>query len=64
VAARRQQLQALGPLEVLRRGYALALDDDGHILRNVASFRPGLKFTLRLRDGRVEARAEEVSDDA
>ena len=56
-----QRLQALGPLEVMRRGYAVALDDDGHILRSVADFQPGARFTLRLKDGRVAARAEDVS---
>jgi exodeoxyribonuclease VII large subunit len=57
-----KRLQALGPLEVMRRGYAVALDEDGNILRGVAGFQPGARFMLRLKDGRVTARAEEVSD--
>ncbi|NIR42597.1 MAG: exodeoxyribonuclease VII large subunit [Gemmatimonadetes bacterium] len=55
----RQRLDALGPRAVLERGFALALDDSGRILRSVESFEPGLRFTLRLKDGRVVARAEE-----
>ncbi len=58
----RQRLQALGPMEVLRRGYALALDGEGRILRSVDSFKPGMEFTVRLKDGRVAAKARSVSD--
>jgi exodeoxyribonuclease VII large subunit len=64
VASLRQHLQALGPMAVLRRGYALALDEKGRILRSSESFRPGMAFTLRLKDGRVQARTEAVSDEA
>ncbi|UCC73243.1 MAG: exodeoxyribonuclease VII large subunit [Gemmatimonadota bacterium] len=59
----RQRLQALGPMEVLERGYALALDVEGKILRGVAGFRPGLEFTVRLKDGRVRARVEAVNEE-
>ncbi len=60
----RQRLQALGPMEVLRRGYALALDGEGRILRSIVSFEPGMEFTVRLKDGRVAAKARSVSDGA
>lgn len=63
VASLRQHLQALGPMTVLRRGYALTLDEKGRILRSSESFRPGMAFTLRLKDGRVQARTEAVSDE-
>jgi exodeoxyribonuclease VII large subunit len=59
----RRRLRALGPMEVLQRGYSLALDRDGKVLRGVSGFRPGSEFTLRLKDGRVLARAESVSDE-
>jgi exodeoxyribonuclease VII large subunit len=64
VSGLRQRLQALGPMEVLRRGYALAQDEQGSILRGIADFHPGLGFTLRLADGRVWARAEELQDES
>jgi exodeoxyribonuclease VII large subunit len=60
----RRRLAALGPMEVLQRGYSLALDSEGKVLRGVSGFRPGSEFTLRLKDGRVRARAETVSDEA
>ena len=48
-------LDAMSPLKVLGRGYSLALDDDGHILRSVGQMRPGQEFTLRLIDGAARA---------
>lgn len=54
----RQRLLALGPRAVLERGFALALDEQGRILRSVKAFEPGQRFTVRLHDGRVVARAE------
>ncbi len=63
VASLRQRLQALGPMSVLRRGYALALDEDGQILRSVAGFLPEGGFTLRLQDGHVKGRTESVEPD-
>ncbi|HSG82306.1 MAG TPA: exodeoxyribonuclease VII large subunit, partial [Gemmatimonadota bacterium] len=56
----RHRLVALGPAEVLKRGYSVALGGDGQLLRSVESFQPGARFTLRLKDGRVVARVEAV----
>ena len=52
------QLDALSPLKVLDRGYGMARDAEGRVLRRVADFPPGLPFTLRVADGDVAARAE------
>jgi exodeoxyribonuclease VII large subunit len=52
------QLDALSPLRVLERGYAVARDAGGRVLRRQADFPPGLAFTLRVADGDVAARAE------
>lgn len=54
------RLQALSPLAVLKRGYAVPLDLAGRVLRGVAAFRAGARFHLRVDGGRVAARAEEV----
>ena len=35
------QLEALSPLRVLARGYSVAQDDDGRVLKRVADFPPG-----------------------
>ncbi|HEX5633764.1 MAG TPA: exodeoxyribonuclease VII large subunit, partial [Gemmatimonadales bacterium] len=54
------QLDALSPLRVLERGYALPLDEDDRVLRGRAAFAPGRRFRLRLADGQVPARVEDA----
>lgn len=49
-------LDALSPLAVLSRGYAIARDGDGRVLRRRAEFLPGERFRLRVSDGEVSAR--------
>jgi exodeoxyribonuclease VII large subunit len=51
-------LDALSPLKVLQRGYAVARDDAGAVLKRRAQFAPGLAFRLTVSDGDVRARAE------
>lgn len=58
VARLSAQLDALSPLRVLDRGYAVPTDPAGRVLRRLADFLPGTPFTLRVVDGRVAARAE------
>jgi exodeoxyribonuclease VII large subunit len=52
------QLEALSPLRVLERGYALPTAPDGRILKRLAEFIPGAPFSLRVADGSVPARVE------
>jgi exodeoxyribonuclease VII large subunit len=52
------QLDALSPLRVLGRGYAVALSDDGRVLKRQADFVPSQAFRLRVSDGDVRARVE------
>jgi exodeoxyribonuclease VII large subunit len=52
------QLDALSPLRVLDRGYAVPTDPGGRVLKRRADFAPGAPFTLRVADGRVGARVE------
>ena len=51
------RLDALSPLKILERGYAVARDGEGRVLRRVAQFPAGLRFTLRVSDGDVPARS-------
>jgi len=50
------RLDALSPLKILERGYALARDAEGRVLKRVAQLTPGLAFRLRVTDGEVAAR--------
>jgi exodeoxyribonuclease VII large subunit len=52
------QLDALSPLRILDRGYAVPVDPDGRVLKRRADFRPGAPFRLRVADGDVGARVE------
>jgi len=52
------QLDALSPLRVLDRGYAVPLAPDGRVLKRRAEFLPGEPFRLRVADGNVPARVE------
>jgi exodeoxyribonuclease VII large subunit len=55
------RLHALSPLHALARGYAVPLDDDGHVLRHAVEFDVGASFRLRLTDGEVRAGVEGVT---
>jgi exodeoxyribonuclease VII large subunit len=52
------QLDALSPLKILDRGYAVARDPRGRVLKHAAQFTAGLAFRLRVTDGEVPARVE------
>ena len=54
------RLDALSPLKILARGYALPRDADGRVLRRVAQFASGAAFRLRVSDGEVPARVTEA----
>lgn len=52
------QLNALSPLSVLERGYAIALHQ-GSAVRSADELSPGTSFEVRFREGGVRALAEE-----
>ena len=60
LAALAGRLNALSPLATLERGYAAALGADGATLTSAAQFTAGTDFTLRLRDGEVDATTRRV----
>lgn len=47
-------LDALSPLSVLGRGYAIATRADGRALRRAIDVEPGARVSIRLHEGRVE----------
>lgn len=58
------RIEALSPLSALRRGYAVPTDAQGLILRRSEHFTPGQGFQLRVVDGRIACRVEEVRPEA
>ena len=53
------KLDAMSPLKVLTRGYAVAQKEDGTILRSVSQVQPGEQIDITLSDGKIHTK---VSD--
>ncbi len=53
-------LEALSPLAVLNRGYALVFDGNGRLVKDAERLRAGDEIAARLARGRVKARVSEV----
>ena len=60
LAASAGRLNALSPLATLERGYAVARAEHGATLTSAAQFAEGTSFTLRLRDGEIDATTRAV----
>ena len=58
------KLDAMSPLKVLTRGYAMAQTEDGTLLRSAGQVKPGDCITIDLSDGRVSASVTEVKENA
>lgn len=54
------RVHALSPLATLARGYGLPRHPDGRAVAGAAQLAPGDRFSLLLRDGEIDARAEKV----
>jgi exodeoxyribonuclease VII large subunit len=57
------KLEALSPLSALARGYSVALDEPGKVLRRIADFEQDASFTLRVNDGRIRSRVTGIEGD-
>ncbi len=55
------QLDALSPLRVLARGYALATDSNGLVHQSARSFSNDEEFVLTMHDGQVDCRVLDVT---
>ncbi len=56
------KLDALSPLKVLSRGYAITQKEDGTVLRSVADTKAGERIAITLADGRIAAFVEDVKE--
>ncbi|MGD9790772.1 MAG: exodeoxyribonuclease VII large subunit [Phycisphaerales bacterium] len=55
VESAERTLEAVGPAEVLRRGFSVTLGADGRAIRSVGAVTPGDRLTTVVADGRVES---------
>ena len=58
------KLDAMSPLKVLSRGYALVNKNDGTLLRSVSQTEKGEKITVSLQDGKIIAEVAERVESA
>ena len=60
LSSAKRQLDALSPLNVLGRGYAIVEGADGRVRASVKALRAGDKARVRMRDGRADVIVEGV----
>ena len=56
------KLDAMSPLKVLTRGYAMAQKEDGQVIRSVHQIAPEDKIKVRLNDGIIDASVIQVKE--
>ena len=64
LAAAASKLDALSPLKVLGRGYAIGYTADGGVLDSVSCVAAGDSLQLRLADGTVDCTVTDIREDA
>jgi len=55
LSARRRELEAVGPMAVLQRGYSVTLGPEGRVVRSLADVARGDRIETRLADGSIES---------
>lgn len=58
------KLDAMSPLKVLSRGYAMTTDENGEVLRSVKQIKVGQNMQVALHDGILEATVNNVKENA
>ena len=62
LALRASSLDAMSPLKVLERGYAIAHDEHGRVIREASATSAGEQVRLRLWKGSLDCRVEVVTE--
>ena len=62
LAATASKLDALSPLKVLGRGYAIGYDGAGRALDSVQTVKPGDEITWQVTDGKIVSRVTEIQE--
>ena len=58
------KLDAMSPMKVLTRGYAMTQTDSGEVIRSVKQVTPGTSVQISLSDGSVKATVTDVKENA
>lgn len=56
------KMDALSPLKIMNRGYSLAYQEDGTIIKNVRQAEKGDTIQVHLQDGRLECEVQNVKE--
>ena len=56
-------LEAMSPLKVLSRGFSVATDPDGRVLRSAAELSPGDRIHIRMEHGGADCRVEKRTEE-
>ena len=56
------KLDAMSPLKVLTRGYALVRDEEKNVVRSVSQVRSGDSLTVSVSDGEIRTTVEEIKE--
>ncbi|UAL46008.1 exodeoxyribonuclease VII large subunit [Sutcliffiella horikoshii] len=56
------KMDALSPLKIMNRGYSLAYQEDGTIIKNVNQAEKGDTIQVHLQDGRLECEVQDVKE--
>ena len=59
VSAKRKELEALSPLSVLKRGFALVRDEKGRIIRDNKDVKNGDKLYITVEKGEIRTVVQE-----
>ena len=54
------RIYAADPRKILERGYALALDADGVVMKSAKGYAPGDKMSVMFGDGRIIANVTDI----
>lgn len=57
------RMRASDPRSILKKGYVLAVDCSGTVIRSVAGMKPGDSVTLMVSDGKMDCKVDSVSAD-
>ena len=57
-----QRMESASPLKKLGEGYALVTDGQGHTVQGLKQVKTGMRLTLRMLEGDVITRVEEIAD--